>query len=157
MTAKIYYDRLGKLLFGKGTSMTVDLGDLEFYVANGHTSNKRPNQVYLIMTDTRGMRDIIELEYKGVANDPVYRVYAPALRHHVRIRDGKTTVKLMELVPGSDEYALSTDLSLTLLIDQYELTRQVYLTEALGTKVKAYYSRIVDLFQQLKEDIEKGE
>lgn len=157
MTAKVYYDRLGRLLLGKGTSMTVDLGDLEFYVAKGHTSNQKPNQVYLIMTDIQGMRDIIELEYKGVANDPVYRVYAPALRHHVRVKNGSTQLQLMELVPGSDEYTLSTILQLTVTTDQYELTRQVYLTEALGTKVKEYYSRIVDLFQQLKEDIEKGE
>lgn len=158
MTAKIYYDRLGNLLVGKGVSAHVDLGEIEFHVANTHTSNKhKPNQVFLIMTDNKGMRDIIELEYKRASNDPLYRIYAPSLQQSVRIKDGSTTLQLMELVPGSAEYATSNELSLSLSIEHYEMTRQIYLAEALGARVQGYYTQIVDLFQQLKEHIEKGE
>ena len=52
----------------------------------------------------------------------------------------------MELVPGSAEYATSNELSLSLSIEHYEMTRQIYLAEALGARVQGYYTQIVDLF-----------
>lgn len=155
MAAIMYFERLGKLKPEKGFATGTDLADIEFYVAK----NKNPritDQVFLIMTDDKGMRDVVELEYKGPAANPTYNIYKVSLRQPVRLVSGMITLQLMALAPGSSDYNLSTEFSISLTAEHYEIARQIYLTKALGAQVQGYYTEIVELFQQLIR-IEKGE
>ena len=155
MAAIMHFDRLNKLTPARGFTSGTDLADIEFHVLK----NKTPgviDQVFLIMTDDKGMRDVVELEYKQPAADTAYNVYRVSLRQPVRLESGKITLQLMSLAPGSADYKLSSEFTVELTATNYEIARQIYLTEALGAKVHSYYTEIVELFQQLMK-IEKGE
>lgn len=153
MAAILYFEKLGSLRPAKGFASGTDLADIEFYVAK--KSHVR-EQVFLIMTDDKGMRDVVELEYKQPAANPVYDIYIVSLRQPVRLISGMITLQLMALVPGSSDYRLSTEFTISLTASHYEIARQIYLTKALGAQVQSYYTEIVELFQQLIR-IEKGE
>lgn len=53
------------------------------------------------------------------------------------------------------QHTLSDELLVCLSTEHYNLTRQVYLAEELGSKVQHYYEKIVTLFELLMN--EKGE
>lgn len=155
MAAIMYFDRLDKLSPARGFASGTDLVDIEFHVSK----NKNPrilDQVFLIMTDDKGMRDVVELEFKRPAADAAYNIYRVSLRQPVRLISGKTTLQLMTLTPGTSDYRLSSEFTIDLTTTNFEITRQIYLTQALGAQVQSYYTEIVELFQQLVK-IEKGE
>lgn len=155
MAAIMYFDRLDKLSPARGFASGTDLVDIEFHVSK----NKNPrilDQVFLIMTDDKGMRDVVELEFKQPAADTAYNIYRVSLRQPVRLISGKTTLQLMTLAPGTSDYRLSSEFTIDLKATNFEITRQIYLTQALGAQVQSYYTEIVELFQQLVK-IEKGE
>lgn len=153
MAAAIYLEKNNVLELKKGTSSTQELGELTFYVYS--KIGELPKQVFLIMKDNQGMREIIELDYKGVDATRPYKLYKPGLRQSVRVTSGTVTMQIMVLIAGTDDYFLSTPLTVNVTTEQYNLTRQVYLTQELGSRVQGYYEEIVKLFKQLI--IEKGD
>lgn len=153
MAAIMFMEQNHHLHLEKGFSSKEDLGNIEVYVY--HKIGMPRRQVFLIMEDQQGMREVIELEQKGIKEGYPYRIYAPSLNQSVRLQSGIVTLKIMLLTIGSTEYFMSNPITLTLTTSHYNLTRQVYLSQELGAKVHGYYSKIVELFEQLI--VEKGE
>jgi len=122
MAAIMYFDRLDKLNPARGFASGTDLVDIEFHVSK----NKNPrilDQVFLIMTDDKGMRDVVELEFKQPAADTAYNIYRVSLRQPVRLISGKTTLQLMTLAPGTSDYRLSSEFTIDLKATNFEITR----------------------------------
>ena len=108
------------------------------------------------MQDTQGLYEIVELEYIRPDNSGYpYKIYKVSLRQSIRLSRGQVRIKLMTLDVDTAQYTLSEELPVCLSTEHYNLTRQVYLAEELGSKVQTYYEKIVTLFELLMN--EKGE
>lgn len=153
MSAIIYLEKTGNFLFASGFPSTIDISDVNFYVYS--TAGEKSKQVFLIMEDMQGMRDIIELKYKGVANSRPYKIYSLALDQSLRLEPGRADISLMVLYPNDNDYILTNKLPVSFTTEHYELKRQITIAAELGSKVEGYYKEIVGLFERLIN--EKGE
>lgn len=107
------------------------------------------------MQDEQRLLEIIELNFDRVDKGYPYKIYKVSLRQSVRLSEGMVHIKLMTLDLDTAQYTVSNDIPVYLTTQHYNLTRQVYLAEELGSKVQGYYEKIVTLFEQLIN--EKGE
>lgn len=153
MSAIVYLEKTNHLTLAPNFSAIVDMSEIEFYIYS--TPGEKSKQVFLIMEDKLGMRDIIELKYKGVANKRPYKIYTLSLNQSLRLEPGRADISLMILYPNEDDYLLTNKLPVSFTTDHYQLARQVAIASELGAKVEGYYKEIVNLFERLIN--EKGE
>ena len=155
--ASIYFEKTGSLQFGRAFSLikTHDIGDIDFFV---YQKNPAKKQVFLVLEDEQGLRDIVELQKIGVASEnKPYKVYRISLRQKLRLTTSKVKLSMFILEAGSDEYQASKNsLSLSITTDRFNLHREIFLSQELGAKTKLYYEKIVTLLEQLEID-EKGD
>lgn len=150
----IYFDTDNKLRLSQGFPLNgQDLGEINFHI---NTRRGEPTkQVFLIMTDAQGLREIIELVYQCVDSNGKYKIYRTSLNQKVRLTSGIIKLQIMLLTPEKETCELSNELTLSLTTERYNLTRQVYLAADLGSKVQGYFEQIVNILTQLKEENEE--
>ena len=117
MSAIVYLEKTNHLTLAPGFPAVIDMSDIEFYVYS--TPGEKSKQVFLIMEDKLGMRDIIELKYKGVANKRPYKIYALSLNQSLRLEPGRADISLMILYPNEDDYLLTNKLPVSFTTDHY--------------------------------------
>ncbi len=156
MITTIYLDRSGSLQLGPGFPLTQpqDISEIEFYVASKMNEQK---QIFLILEDEQGLRDIVELQYVGMSPDGrPFKRYRIAPDCKLRLTTSQVTLTLFTLTIGTMDYHLSNSIKVLLTTSHYNLSREIYIAAELGSKVQYYYEKIIFTLEQLAKN-EKGE
>lgn len=135
---------------GFSTTDAVDIGDIKVSI-NHKVEEKK--QVFLLLKDSRGLLEVIELVQSG--RDSNGSLYVPSLESGIRTKNGLVKCQVLIIDVNTATYKVTSSFNTQLSSSQYELARQIYLVKDFGVKVQKYYTKIVDLIQQLFD--EKGE
>lgn len=157
VAASIYLEKDGVLRLSKGFPLiNQDIGDINFFV---YAKGRVNRQVFLILKDEQGLHEVVELKQIGVASDGrPYKVYRISLKQKLRLTTQRVSLSLFLLEIGTSNYEVSENtLTLSLTTDRFNLHREIYLSQELGSKVQCYYEKIVTLLEQLTTIDEKGD
>lgn len=127
-----------------------DIGQINFYVSNKIYSNR--TQVFLIMKDSTGVYDIVELVKVASKNTGVDILFRLALEQPIRIKDDNVELSLLLLDGLRGTYKMSTPYKMFIFTKNYNIARQVYISQQVGATVQEYYNRIISLAEKLLEE-----
>ena len=120
-------------------SAIYNLEDLSFWVDKKTCS--AGIQVFLQITDSRGLKDIVELARNSLNDN--YAIYKVPINQKLRIQKDKVSVNLIIFYTGNNLYNFSTPCQLLLKSDNYEMTRQIHLASEISTRIELLYAKIM--------------
>ena len=155
MTCNIITNESGHIRTTQFSSTThYDIGEINFYAPSSMASHA---QMFLILKNKKGLYEIIELVRSGTqGTNALYRI---PVNQALRVNDEEVEVRLLILNTAADTYILSSPVNMFIHTNNYNIARQIYIAQQIGSSTQAMYSKIVAMTEENKkiyENMMKG-
>lgn len=118
-----------------------DLSDINFYIPNVFNSCN----CFLCLTSDSGLIDIMPIEFIG--NSLSYKKYKVTYSNPIRIKSGKTEIKIILVDSNNHSVCISSgdNLFCNLKIDNYKICHQIAMIDELNLSMKNMYHKMQEL------------
>lgn len=129
-------------------STQYNIEDINFYIPTGKAER---NQIFLVLKNERNLYEIVELTRSKGAQSGTNVLYKLPLNQALRVNNEQVVLSLMLIDLTSGEFVYSSTLKVKISTENYQLARQVYISQQVGQKVQDLYIKIVGLTEENKE------
>ena len=127
-----------------------DIAEINFYIQN---SLAKDSQCFLIIKNKQGVLEIIELIQAGSQNGNT--LYKLPLNQKIRIHNDTVKISYIIFNNNSNNYILSSSIEMNIIVEKYELARQVYIAHQINIDTANLYAKMVNLAQNVENIYEK--
>lgn len=113
--------------------------DLFFYVSDRYNNYG----VYLIVSNTNNVSDIIQLDYYNCANG--YKIYTINYNKKTRIQSGDCKISILLLDNNISQCYTSQSMNVNINIENYQLSHQLCITKEISQTIDSLYNKIIEL------------
>lgn len=103
-------------------------------------------QVFLIFKNTDGLTEIIEFTKANATSTNL--CWKMPINQGVRVGNEQVEARVLVLNISNNTYSVSSPLQFKLLIDNYQLARQVYFVKEVSNQVQDCYLKMLALVQE---------
>lgn len=110
--------------------------------------NYNKSQVFLILKDTQGLYEIVEL--KKMKKEQNHVIYQVAINQNIRVTNDLMNLAIL-IFNADGSYLFSEDILMNITVDKYIIAKQINLVQQIGVQVQDYYKKIIALTEENKK------
>lgn len=129
-----------------------NIEDINFYVPAQLADN---NSVFLVMKNQQNLYEIIELVRSKGTQSVTNILYKVSLKQNIRVNNESVKMYLLLINNSNGEFTKSSVLSVKILTNNFDLTRQIYISQQMTEKMQKIHMQILDLTKKNLEIYEK--
>jgi hypothetical protein len=128
-----------------------NIESISFYISKKYSNNN----VYIAITDNRGIFDVIPLTY--LRTETNYNIYCIDCKNTIRIKSGQCKIIFFIFDKELEHCRASNTYSLNINIENYSLFHQTYMTRLLSNDIVDIYDKIskmtamnIEIYNEIK-------